>query len=542
MVRNALLVAAIGVNLVAANAFDVANKLPNILFALLASGMLNSVLVPQIVRAYRTDRSQEIIDKLLTTATLLIAGLTAALTLASPLLVRLYIDDWTPAQTALAVTFAYWCVPQLFFYGLYTLLGQVLNAREQFGPYMWSPVVNNLISIAGFIVFIQIYGGYDPAVTDDMSSWTGAKIALLAGTATAGIVAQALVLLIPLYRSGFRWNLRFGVRGIGLRTAGHVALWTLAAGVLDQIGVLLITRIGSAAARVSGGALDVAGNSAYTNALTLYLLPHSLITVSIATALFTRISKSAAADDLPAVRRDLSLGLRSIGLFTVFAAAVLMVLALPLVLVTIPSAGPVQAVTVAHVLVAMAPGIVGLGGMVMLRWVYYAFEDGRTVFLVQVPATALLVGGAYLAQAKLPVHWWVAGIGAAMTVSGVLVVVGRLLIIKRHVGPFNLVPVALLHGKATLAALVAAAAGMGVVHLFGDIRSAGWFTAFAATAIGGVMMASVYLIVLRVLRTTELAAALVPVLRRLTTLIGTKRVEQLTRLLVGQTDSDVNPE
>ncbi len=57
------------------------------------------------------------------------------------------------ATLDLAIAFAWWCLPQIFFYGLYTLLGEVLNARRSFGPFTWVPVLNNVVAIAGLLVF-----------------------------------------------------------------------------------------------------------------------------------------------------------------------------------------------------------------------------------------------------------------------------------------------------------------------------------------------------------------------------------------------------
>jgi putative peptidoglycan lipid II flippase len=287
LVRNMMLVAAIGTTGSVAIAFDVANKLPNVMFAILAGGMLNAVLVPQIVKAFRAHNTQERIDKLLTVSAVAILAITSILTGASAWVVMLYTDGWTAEQLALGTVFAYWCIPQLFFYGLYTLLGQVLNAREQFGPFMWAPVANNVVSVIGFGVFLLVFGTASEGGINDLAEWDTPRTILLAGTATLGIVAQALVLLVPLLRSGFRWNFRFGLRGIGLRTAGAVARWTLAAVLLEQAGILYLTRVTSEAGAASAA---IAGNGSYTQALLIYLLPHSLVTVSIATALFTGIS------------------------------------------------------------------------------------------------------------------------------------------------------------------------------------------------------------------------------------------------------------
>ena len=160
LVRNALLIAALGATASgAADAFNVANMLPTQLYNLIIGGVLNAILVPQIVRAMRQRNGEELVNRILTAAGLLIAAVSAVLTVAAPLVIMLYasgLGRWQP----LAFAFAFWCMPQVFFYGLYALWGQVLNARHSFGPYMWSPVLNNIISIASILAYLHLYGGY----------------------------------------------------------------------------------------------------------------------------------------------------------------------------------------------------------------------------------------------------------------------------------------------------------------------------------------------------------------------------------------------
>ena len=243
VLRTMMVAWAIGLEYNAANTFAAANKLPNILYAIVAGGVLNAVLVPQVVRAYRRANGEEYVNRLLTLGFAVLLGLTVILTAAAPALIHLY-ATFTPAVTALAVLFAYWCIPQMLFYGLYSLLGQVLAARGSFGPYMWSPVINNLVSMAGLAVFIMVNGQYkgQAALIDDPTWWGGSKIALLAGTFTLGVVVQALVLIIPLYRSGFRYRPLWGFRGVGLRPAGRVAYWTFVGLVLAQLGFLVVSN------------------------------------------------------------------------------------------------------------------------------------------------------------------------------------------------------------------------------------------------------------------------------------------------------------
>nr|WP_284288962.1 lipid II flippase MurJ [Angustibacter aerolatus] len=196
--------------------------------------------MPQITRAAKhADGGRAFLDRLLTISLLGLAAVTVVATLASPLVPVLLQPGggrpWDPATQHLAVAFAYWCVPQVFFYGLYTVLGQVLNARGRFGAYMWAPVVNNVVAIAGLAVLLHQPGqARGRAARTPSTAWDGGRVAVLAGTATLGVAVQALVLLWPLHRMGFRYRPRFGLRGVGLGGAGRVAAWTFAAALVSQ--------------------------------------------------------------------------------------------------------------------------------------------------------------------------------------------------------------------------------------------------------------------------------------------------------------------
>ena len=182
VVRAALQALAIG-TAAAANGWEVANTLPNIVYLLLAGGVLNAVLVPQITRAAtHADGGRDYVDRLLTLSIGGIALVTVLITAAAPLLVRLYASTLDPATLQLSITFAFICLPQIFFYGLYTVLGQVLNARGQFAAFFWAPVAANVV------VHRRPRGVHralpaQPAVAD----YTAPMIWLLAGSATLAI-------------------------------------------------------------------------------------------------------------------------------------------------------------------------------------------------------------------------------------------------------------------------------------------------------------------------------------------------------------------
>ncbi|BDZ48669.1 hypothetical protein GCM10025867_09100 [Frondihabitans sucicola] len=166
--KTAVLAAAIGqTGSRAADAFSVSNQLPNNIYALVAGGLLSAVLVPQIVKAAKgADGGQRYINKVVTLGTVVFVVVSLIATLVAPFLVHVYAQaatkdgpGFTPEAIALATAFAYWCLPQIFFYAVYSLLSEVLNARQIFGPFTWAPVLNNIVSIIGLVVFMVLFGG-----------------------------------------------------------------------------------------------------------------------------------------------------------------------------------------------------------------------------------------------------------------------------------------------------------------------------------------------------------------------------------------------
>ncbi|CAM3719941.1 murein biosynthesis integral membrane protein MurJ [Occultella aeris] len=507
LVRNALLVAAIFSAGGAADAFSVANKLPNIIYMLLAGGILNAVLVPQIVRAMRRkDGGQEYVNRLLTLAGAFLLLVTVVLTLASSLLVTLYAAQFQNGPWgALSVSFAFWCIPQLFFYGMYALLGQVLNARSVFGPYMWAPAANNVIAIAGLVTYLIVFGGFDEANPPPVEAWDAGRIALLAGSATLGVAVQALVLIIPLARSGFRFRPVWGLRNTGLATAGRVATWAFAALAAGQVGYLAVSNLAASAGVASDNDLGVAGNAAYDNAFLIFMLPQSLITVSLVTAMFTRLSEQAASADTRAVRDSLSFGLRTLAVFTVFAAAALMVLAIPVTQVIQFDTASFPAYRgVGGVLVAMLAGLPAIAIWTMAQRVYFAFEDTKSLFLIQVPMAVILIVGSVLSYFLLDVQWWVAGAGAATTVANTVGALVAYLALRRRLPSLDGSRVFLTHLRVFMAAVPAALIGWGLLHLWGV--ETGFAGALLRVLVLGALMLAIYLILLRRLRVGELDA------------------------------------
>lgn len=517
LLRTLLLVAAIGTVGPVADAFDIANTLPTMLFALVSAGAIQSVLMPQIMAAIQAENAQERLDKLLTLAVITLAVLTALLVAAVPLLIRLFslVGDWPPEQLALAITFGYWCVPQVFFYGLFTVLGDMLSARGQFGAFGWAPVANNIISIAGFGAFVWLWGSARTELPG-LEGWTTTQTVVLAGTATLGIVVQALILVVALRRGGFPWRLRLGVRGIGLRTASRVVGWTLGAVALEQVGVTYLRNVMAAAgAEATAGGSVAAGPATYSSVLLIYLLPHSVLMVPIITALFPRLSAAAARGDLAGVRADLSTGLRLAAVVTVFATTVVVVLAGPLLKAVLPTASVEMIEVAIPVLQAMAPGLVALGATILVKRMYFALGDGRSVFVIQVLATTVSVIVVLVATWVLDFRWWTVAAAAAGSLAAWVSVLARVRGMRRKLGGIDGHRVLRVYVRTGLASLVAGAAGLALMRLVDAPAALTWVQAVAVTAGIGLVMVGVYLAGLRLMRVRELESALGPLLRRL---------------------------
>ena len=512
VLRASVLAAAVGVNAQAAGAFGVANTLPNMLYMLIAGGLVNAVLVPQVVRAYRTGQGQAYVDRLLTLSITLLAGATLLLTAGAPVVVRIAATTVDADYIHLATAFALWCIPQVFFYGLYTLLGQILNARGSFGPFMWAPVVNNLISIAGFGVFIVVFGGYEAkGPLADPADWGAAPIALLGGVATVGIICQALVLIIPLYRSGFRYRLRWDWRGAGLGTAGRVAGWTFGALLVGQLGILAVSRLSTAADQQIVNGEHVAGQVAYGWAFMIFMLPHSLVTVSLLTSFFTRLSAHAAVGDQIRMRRDAASGLRLIGVFTLLASAVLAVLAVPVIRVVLPTVTSNEAASIAPIVVAMSLGLPALGAWSLTQRIFYAYEDAKGLFWIQVAMAGVVATGVLVSWMVLPASWWVAGAGGGIALSYLLGAAWGGFAIRRRLGGTGR-GVLTMHAKAALAAGLAAGAGWALVRMFGDPSQLGVGRALVVCVVVGTVMLAVDVAVLRLLRVAELGEVTAPII------------------------------
>lgn len=509
--RSIIAAMAIGVTTNAADAFGVANQLPNNVYAIVAGGVLQSILVPQIIKALsHKDGGKGYVDRLLTFIISAFLLITVVTTLAAPVLVSLYTTGWTPAQLALATAFAYWCLPQLFFYGLYSILGEVLNARSKFGPYMWAPVLNNIVSLAGLIAYIIIFGT-DPTGAQSVESWTNEQIILLAGSATAGVAAQALILFAAWRKIGIKLSLNFKWRGFGLRPALKAASWSLAMVLVTQIGGLVQTVVASSTVSSRSENTAIASVAAAGIAWLVFMLPHSIATVSIATAYFTKMSHHVQQDRIDLLKNDLAAGLRTISMVSVFSTSAIVVLAYPIARVFVGEFPSL--IALGNVLIALIVGLLPFSFVFMMQRAFYAIEDTRTPFIFTCVQIALHITGSISMWFLVPDEWLVVGLSLLTSVTVTVQALLAYNLLSRRIGTLKGQHIFTGTGYFVMAGLVAGALGYLMLQILGGIREGAFavqsvLSAGLAAVMVGFVILSVYLVLLKVLRVREIETAL----------------------------------
>ncbi|GAA3275630.1 murein biosynthesis integral membrane protein MurJ [Streptomyces lavendulae] len=499
--RSAVVVAALTTGPLG-DAYAVANTVPNIIYMLLVGGALNAVFVPELIRAAKEhkDGGAAYTDRLLTACTLALVVLTAVAVLAAPLLIDGY-TDYTGAQRDTTVALARFCLPQIFFYGLFTLLGQILNARGRFGAMMWTPVLNNAVVIAVFGLFLYL----SHEAPDGL---TASGTRLLGIGTTAGIVVQALALIPSLRAARFRWRPRFDWRGSGLARPLRNAGWLVLLVFTNQIAYWVVTRFSTITGRLAHEAhlAGDAGYAAYTNAYQLWIVPQGIVTVSLVTALMPRMSTAAHDGDLTGVRREISYALRSSAALVVPAAALFAALA-PWLMDCVAGYGHVNAADVevmAGMLLAFAPGLIAFSAQYVLARGFYALSDTRTPFLLNLVIVALNAGLSYAAYAVLPLRWAVTGMAAATSIAFTAGAAVTAYALARRLGPRALPgtaarPTALgTHLRLLVACLPAGAAG------YATARAADGLGSYAAAGAGTIVLALVVVLLAGPLRLTEI--------------------------------------
>lgn len=504
-VRSLVITAALGAAMLG-DSFTIPYTLPTMIYILTVGGGLNSVFVPQLVRSMKEDKDggEAYANRLLTLVMVALGLIVAVAVFAAPWLIRLMSSTIAdePAANSVAVTFARYCLPTIFFMGVHVVMGQILNARGKFGAMMWTPVLNNIVMIFTFGLFIWVYGtSHESQMGVDTIPPDGVRL-LGVGT-LLGLVVQALAMIPYLREAGFRFRPRFDWKGHGLGKTVKLAKWTVLFVFANQAGVLVVTQLATSAGKASG--TDGAGFLAYSNAQLIWGMPQAIITVSVMAALLPRISRAAHDNDPGAVRDDISQGLRNSAVAIVPVAFAFLALGVPMCTLLYASTGPEAARSMGFILMAFGLGLIPYSVQYVVLRGFYAYEDTRTPFYNTVIVALVNAAASALCYVVLPARWAVVGMAASYGLAyavGVGIAWRRLR--NRLGGDLDGAHVVRTYARLCLAALpatvVAGAAGFGLLNVLGD----GALGSLVALVCGGALLLGVFFVAAKRLRIEEI--------------------------------------
>jgi putative peptidoglycan lipid II flippase len=474
-----------------ADAYNLANNVPNILYDLVLGGVLSATLVPVFVDYLSHDDKDEgwrAISAVCTAIFAVLAVLTVLFWFLVPVIIRFYLllNPGATDERAIGTSLLRLFAPQLFLLGGIAVTTALLNARRHFVAPAFSPVLNNLVTIGALVGTRLVATSLDPkAFRHDH-----AAILLLGVGTTAGYLVQLLIQLPPMLGGRFRLRPVWDLHHPAVRTVLRLSMWTFGSVMANQVAFNLVLVL---AAHKSG---DV---TVFQTAYQFFQLPYAIFAVSIASVITPDLSERWSRGDVAAFRGQMVSGLRLTLALLIPAAVGYILLAHPL-LTVIFRHGTVSAhdaQKVGTVVALFALGLPGFSAYLLLMRGYQAMQDTRSMFWLYVVENAATVLLALLLYPLMGVGGLALGWVSAYTL-GTAVAFSDLR--KRTCG---------LGGRATLGAVVriglatlvmAVAVGVVRVGLDGTTDLRLILECLVATVVGG----GVYLIAARRLGVREL--------------------------------------
>ncbi len=473
--------------------YNAANSLPNVLFEIVAGGVLAGVVIPVVARhagAGRRLEAGQTVSALLTWTLVALTPAGVAALLGAPLYADAFakVDCQGSAATlaALLVTFA----PQIWLYGLAVVSAGVLQAHQRFLAAALAPLLSSVVVITAYLVFALVAG---PPATADLTGLTTASLTALGWGTTLGVLALAVCTVVPLRRLGLRlrprWRFAAGDRSVITRiaVAGLVGL------ALQQLSVILITWV----AQHTG---DQGALTRFTWANAIYLLPYAVLAAPLLQLVFPRLA-TAAEQGHDAVRAVLAETGPVLVVLSWLGAALLVATAVPVARVFVLGPGSGRTASLALPVALFAPAVVGFSLIGLATRTLLAQHQARRSGLTTATAWSAVIVAVLLVRLVLPSGWVVPGMAAAVSLGMVVGAVVGWGLVRRTAGAdagTGLVP-ALLVGL--LAAVLAAGGGTAVARL---TAAAGLLdAALGAVAVAG-LCTVIFAGVLRLVRPTLL--------------------------------------
>ena len=370
-----------------ADAYNLANTVPNTIYDLLLGGVLSATLLPVLMEALtrrRADKDDETVPAVVSFLTLMLLAATGLFWLAAPEIIRFFLLRATgsevPGYRDLATTWLRYFTPQLFFIGLTTITTALLNARRRFAAVAFSPVLANLVTIAALVIADHLVK--HPSVNAYRAG--SAAIAVVGIGTTAGYVVQLLAQLPALVRAKIPLRPVWRPRHPALSKIGRLSSWTIGAVVANQVSFVLVSVLANSRT----------GNvSAFIYAYTFMQLPYAVVAVSIAYAVAPDLAELWALGDRDGFASRVS-----------YAMRVTLVLLLPGGVGYALLAHPAMVLALAHGHLAASPagltgstlsvfalGLPGFSAYLLLMRAFQSKQDTRSMFWIYLGENALTV-------------------------------------------------------------------------------------------------------------------------------------------------------
>lgn len=402
--------------------FQLSRALPNQVYDLFLSSAFSAILIPSFVKVDKREDRDNFITALFLVAMIAMLVVTILAMIGAPLLVSLFGYSIPANWRSVVIVLSLWCMPQIFFLGLHSILGQYLNAQNRFVGYAWSPALNNVVAIAGLLLFNQLYNKHSAAgrALEDPAVWTSEPMILLAGLTTLGVAIQALVLVVPAYRAGLRFVRPIQIRGLGLGKTVKEGSWAISIVIIGQLATVATSNVAAAAFAWTQKTGKVVPSYVEQNvAILFYILPYSLFALALVNVLFPQMSKAVVKKQDDRVRQIYARYQSIMTPILVFSALYLILASIPLAQ-SLTFFSNYDPYLVALIIAGLAPNVVPLSACTMLQRLLFANGQARSVFMASIPITTVIVALSYLSVKIFPAEYWLFAGVLALTVGNIV--------------------------------------------------------------------------------------------------------------------------
>lgn len=474
LMRTWMMAFALG-NTVITSAYQVANNMPNVIFDLVAGGLMGAAFIPIFMlekERHGKKGGNHFSCNILNITIILMGLLSIVATIFAPEVIatQTFTVEKTATVTSTAVLFFRIFAFQILFYGISAVLTGILNGERVYFMPAFAPAINNVVVILTFLAyFIMCSAGCDQTLE---------LIVLGIGT-TLGVAVQAFLQIPSLIKCGFKWKPILNFKDPALWEAVKIAIPTF----IFILGTMVAFTCRNAFS------LKIADNGPATilYAWIWFQLPYGVIAVSLSRTIFTEMSDSAAKNDKKSLQKQVNLGLSSTCILIIPLAVLMGAFAVPLM--SLFRAGQFNAEDVKTVAVVLQYWVVCLPFYSAVMFLYNAFAAIRKFYIFAIISLIAVFGQCYLYYILCSnPNIGLIGIPMADIVFYVFCCVVLLIVLQKLIGRFSILGIVWRGIRTVVASMIGVTIGFFIMNLM-HIETANMVTGIIQLCIcGGVSL------------------------------------------------------